>query len=52
MADTTKKKRIHGGHKAFCTSVIKEVPVLGAFVLTLNCEPAAFFCKSNPDLAD
>ena len=26
--------------------------VLGAFVLTLNWEPAAFFCKSDADLAD
>ena len=25
MADATKKKRIRGGHKVFCTSVIKEV---------------------------
>ena len=25
MADATKKKRILGGHKALCTSVIKEV---------------------------
>ena len=29
----------------------KKFTVLGAFVLTLNWEPAAFFCKSDADLA-
>ena len=28
------------------------VVVLGAFALTLNWEPAAFFCKSDVDPAD
>ena len=28
------------------------IPVLGAIVLTLNWEPAAFFCKSDVDPAD
>ena len=28
------------------------ITVLGAFVLTLNWEPATFFCKSDADLAD
>ena len=27
------------------------ITVLGAFVLTLNWEPAAFFCKSDVDPA-
>ena len=30
----------------------QQLTVLGAFVLTLNWEPAPFFCKSDADLAD
>ena len=36
----------------FIESVITGFTVLGAFVLTLNWEPAGFFCKSDVDLAD
>ena len=41
-----------GGYKRLYCNYLEMISVLDAFVLTLNWEPAVFFCKSDVDPAD